>query len=321
MDVFFYEAFEEEVPALRRHLPSSWSAGFTSATIQESGDAAPRAPLISIRTQSVIPSSWCASLKGVLARTTGYDHLVAFRRAHPDAPPCGSLPKYCGQAVAEQAALLWMALLRRLPLQLDRFRRFQRDGLSGMECAGRALLVCGVGDIGGRIVRIGRGLGMDVRGVDPVQRIGDLTYVDLASGVARADVIVCAMNLTPGNRAIFRYESLKSAKPGALFVNVARGELSPPSDLLRLLNEGVLGGIALDVFDGEPALAASLRSGLPPASDAHRAIAELMKDDRVLLTPHNAFNTLEATERKSRETALQLERFRATGRFDPEING
>ena len=55
MQVFFYEAFEEEAVALSHYLPDSIEAGFTWKTIQEQGDSNPPAPILSIRTQSKIP--------------------------------------------------------------------------------------------------------------------------------------------------------------------------------------------------------------------------------------------------------------------------
>ena len=66
------------------------------------------------------------------------------------------------RAVAEQAILLVMALLRKLPQQTQQFPRFHRDGLTGHECAGKKLLVVGVGNIGSEVVRIGQALGMAV---------------------------------------------------------------------------------------------------------------------------------------------------------------
>ncbi len=74
MDVYFYEAFEEEVAALRRYLPAKISVGFSDKTIQEAGDWEPVAPLISIRTQSIVPPAWAVKVRGIVSRTTGYDH-------------------------------------------------------------------------------------------------------------------------------------------------------------------------------------------------------------------------------------------------------
>ncbi len=147
MDVYFYEAFQEEVAALRRYLPAGISAGFSDKTIQETGDWEPDAPLISIRTQSVVPPAWTVKVRGIVSRTTGYDHLVGQKI------PCGYLPHYCSRAVAEQAILLVMALLRKLPQQIAQFPNFHRDGLTGRECAGKRLLVVGVGSIGAEVVK------------------------------------------------------------------------------------------------------------------------------------------------------------------------
>ena len=62
--------------------------------------------------------------------------------------------------------LMWMALLRKLPQQIQNFATFYRDGITGSECQGKTLLVVGVGNIGSEVARIGQGLGMNVLGVD-----------------------------------------------------------------------------------------------------------------------------------------------------------
>lgn len=315
MDVYFYEAFEEESLELRRHLPAAVEAGFTWKTIQEAGDAQPPAGLISIRTQSVLPVAWAPLLSGILARSTGYDHLARYRAACVRPVPCGYLPLYCNRAVAEQALLLWMALLRRLPQQLASFASFQRDGLTGLECEGRTLAVIGVGNIGHQVIRIGTGLGMTALGVDLVQRFDWVQYVSIDEAVERADVIVCAMNLTAQNVGYFGYDRLSRARAGAIFVNVARGEMSPPRDLLRLLEEGHLGGVGLDVHDREQELAVSLRGGQPAASPAVQATLALARRPDVILTPHNAFNTREAVGRKAEHAVRQVEQFLRGGTF------
>ncbi|HNR51690.1 MAG TPA: NAD(P)-dependent oxidoreductase, partial [Deltaproteobacteria bacterium] len=115
--------------------------------------------------------------------------------------------------------------------------------------------------------------------------------------------------LTPENREIFRYEVLKQAKPGAVFVNIARGELSPHNDLLRLLDEGRLGGVALDVYENEAELAVGLRSGSAGGNETVQAYLGLKDRENVILTPHNAFNTTEALQRKASQSAEQVVRF------------
>ncbi len=312
-DVFFYEAFEEEAAALRRYLPADMLAGFSSGAIQECSHALPPAPVVSIRTQSLIPESWSDSLRAIISRSTGYDHLTDYRRCTGTTALLGYLPLYCARAVAEQAMLLWMALLRKLPQQIRQFETFHRDNITGRETLGKTLLVVGVGNIGGDVIRIGQGLGMEVLAVEPVRKHDFAHYVDFEVCLPMADIIVCAMNLTSTNRGFFRYDTLRLCKPGALFVNIARGELSPATDLLRLLEERKLGGVAIDVYDEEKDLAVALRGGSEPQTAEARAVLKMKARADVICTPHNAFNTIEAVDRKSEQTVQQLQSLRSSG--------
>jgi len=315
-DVYFYEAFKEEADALKRFLPRKVRAGFTWQTVQEAGHAAPPAPMISVRTQSQIPSGWGRVIDAVLTRSTGYDHIVEWIHAL-DAPiPAGYLPLYCNRAVAEQACLLWMALLRKLPRQMKQFSNFHRDGITGLECKGRAITVFGVGNIGSEIVKIARGLEMDVRGVDIVERHRKVSYVSPKEGLLHGNILVAAMNLTHDNKGYFNYEALKLVRPGTIFVNIARGELSPSADLNRLLDEGILGGAGLDVYAREKALAVALREGRTDDPDPGVATTlALAGRDNVITLPHNAFNTHEAVERKAEQSMEAVAYFRRKKRF------
>jgi len=310
-DVFFYEAFEEEAAAIAAALPETIRAGFTDQTIQEYDAPEPPARIISLRTQSRIPDDWSQKIDALLSRSTGYDHLAAYSDRHPDGPACGYLPLYCARGVAEQAMLLWTALSRKLPAQLKQFKTFHRDGITGREIAGKTLLVAGVGNIGSEIVRIGQGLDMTVFGNDPVQKHDFVDYVELDEKIGEADIIVCAMNLTDENRGLFNYEKLSKAKLGALFINIARGELSPADDLLRLLEEKILGGVGLDVYENDSDLAVALRAG----NESENAVLKLNARPEVLCTPHNAFNTEEAVVRKSEQSVEQVEHFLKSGSF------
>ena len=109
---------------------------------------------------------------------------------------------------------------------------------------------------------------------------------------------------------------------GAIFVNIARGEISPSEDLLKLLEEGILSGVGLDVYDCEKELASVLRDGNSiddikdeKAKQSVSATLALYERDDVVTTPHNAFNTSESVERKSLHTAQNLEHFLKTGNF------
>jgi D-lactate dehydrogenase len=258
---------------------------------------------------------WSNKLSAILTRSTGYDHLKEYHQKTSKNLVLGYLPIYCDRAVAEHAMMLWMALLRKLPQQQKNFKSFQRDGITGFECENKTLLIVGAGNIGGQLIRIGKGLGMQVLCVDIVTRYPDEKYVTIEEGIQLADVMVCAMNLTEKNRNYFTYDLLKKAKENLIFINVSRGEFSPSSVLLRLLNENHLGGVGLDVFNEEKEFANCLRGNIKGNNSEVQATLELNNKQNVILTPHNAFNTYESVDRKSSQSVVQIMHYLDTGKF------
>lgn len=315
IDVMFYEAFAEEEQEIKKILPGDVRAGFTPQTIQEKGDSELPASVISVRTQSRIPLEWAKESKGILTRSQGYDHILAFRRKADGAAQCGFLGNYCARAVAEQAILMMMALLRKLKKQEKNFFAFSRDGLTGYECQGRKVLVVGVGNIGREIVEIARGLKMQVKGVDIVPTLGDLDYVSLPEGIGWAEVVICALSLTEQTEGMLDYHAFGKAKPGLVFVNIARGEISPIEGLKRLLDEEKISGIGLDVYPQEGLLAESLRAKKRAETPQAQLIIELAESEKVIFTPHNAFNTKEALARKAALTVKSVVACLSDGTF------
>lgn len=314
-DVYFYEAFQEEEESLRKHLPETIKAGFSRETIQEANRNSLPAPIISTRTQSIFPLEWAETVSAILSRSTGYDHLLEFREKSSSKAHMGYLPLYCNRAVAEQALLLWISLLRRLPAQIAQFKKFARDGLTGFELGGKKLVVYGVGNIGKEVCKIGQALNMDVYGVDIVKRHQDVRYIKPEQGAEIADVIVSAMNLTSKNHGYFNETFFKRVKHGVVFVNISRGELSPSGVLLEFLKKGIIGAAGLDVYESEKELSGFLRSNIKSTEESVHAIKVMMKMPNVILTPHNAFNTVEAVERKSAQSIEQLIFFLENNRF------
>jgi D-lactate dehydrogenase len=315
MQVFFFEAFEEEAEQIRHFLPDHIEAGFSWKTIQEYSAEALPAPIVSVRTQSAIPAEWAGQLDAILTRSTGFDHLIDYRQRTGVDVHCGYLPLYCNRAVAEQAMLLWMSLMRKLPQQMTNFRNFHRDGITGREAEKKTLLVVGVGNIGSQVARIGHGLDMNVLCVDIENKYPEEKYVSIDEGLPLADIVVCAMNLTEDNYGYFNYQRLSQAKKGLVFVNISRGEQSPSTDLLKHLEEGHLAGVGMDVYVNEKELAVSLREGRSSDDPEVQATLVLLEKPNVIFTPHNAFNTVEAVEKKAGESVEQLLYYLEHGHF------
>jgi D-lactate dehydrogenase len=291
--------------------------GHTAQTIQETGHAAPPAPVVSLRTQSTLPPAWAAQVRGILTRSTGYDHLLAYRQATGAAcPACGYLPLYCVRAVAEQAMLLWTALLRRLPRQIEQFDSFHRDHLSGRENPGKVMALFGVGNIGHEIAkhrdrprpRRAR------RGSRPAPSRRGLCRTRGRAGRRRHHRVRDEPH--PQEPRLLQLHPARANQRKPILVNIARGEFTPALALEAALEAGLLSGVALDVYNEESTLAPALRTGNRSAlTPDNHALLRLRGRADVLLTPHNSFNTLEAVERKSEQSIRALLHHRQTGQF------
>lgn len=315
-DIVFFEAFDEEQELLRKICPAHVHAEFTPLTIQESRLVKAPARFLSIRTQSRIPLLWKDDIDGILTRSTGFDHVVAYKQETRTQAALGYLPVYCSRAVAEQAITMMLSLMRKLPSQQRSFQQFHRNGLTGQECQGKRLLVVGVGNIGAEIVDIAHGLRMKVAGVDIDRKLPSLEYIDLIPGLAWADVIICAAALTEETKNMLDYDMLRRVRTGAIFINIARGEISPLGGLKRLMDEKILSGLGLDVFEDEYIMAHDLRAGLHSSKSASTVCAlELAQYSNVIFTPHNAFNTQEALARKADQAMESVVLFLAEKKF------
>ena len=315
IDVIFYEAFKEEEVALKKLLPKIIKAVFTPKTIQEEVSFEPPASIISIRTQSRIPIAWSKKVKGILARSQGYEHLVNYRREAKTKIPCGYLSDYCSRSVAEHAVMMMLVLLKHFKKQTRQLGQFDRDGITGLDCFGKKALVFGVGHIGAQIVDLLKGLKMTVKGIDVKQNLKTLKYVSLPAGIKWADILFCAAALTGKTEKALNYSVLKKAKPGLVLINVSRGEITPSEDMKRLLDEKFLGGLALDVYPDESYLADYLRDDTKDLDKNIQTILELKDLDNVICTPHNAFNTRESVQQKAKQSVESLKYFLKKGKF------
>jgi phosphoglycerate dehydrogenase-like enzyme len=185
--------------------------------------------------------------------------------------------------IAEWAIAAMLALLKDLPRA---FRQrasgeFDRRAFRGRQVAGKTLGVVGLGGIGREIARLGRALGMRVVGTRrsdaPVEHV-DMLFrpYELPELLAQSDVVIVAAQLTTETHHLLGEAALAAMKPGALLINVARGELIDEAALIGVLGLGHLGGFAADVYEGE-------FDHAPPAA--------LVAFDNVLLTPHTSGQT------------------------------
>jgi glyoxylate reductase len=203
-------------------------------------------------------------------------------------------PDVLTEATAEFTWTLILALARGLIPARDAlyggaWTHWAPDGFLGRELVGKTLGIVGLGRIGRAVARRAEGFGMNVvglghRGQGPYPRLPQDEFL------ARADVVSLHVPLSADTRSLADGPFFAAMKPGAFFINTARGGLVDETALLAALERGHLAGAALDVFQQEPI------DGRHPLA-AH---------PRVLVTPHMASATVETRTAMARRAARNL---------------
>jgi D-lactate dehydrogenase len=259
-------------------------------------------------------------LKLIATRSTGVDHI--------DRDYCGehdivvaNVPAYGDNTVAEHVFALLLAISHRLIDAVDRTRRgdFTQGGLQGFDLEGKTIGVVGTGRIGLHAARIARGFGMNVLAYDIEQNeqaacdIG-FRYVDLPDLLAGSDVVTLHVPGTETTKHMIGADQFGQMKEGAVLINTARGPVVDVQAMVKALADGRLSAAGLDVLPEEPVIreeAELLRSAFSKEHNLEALLADniLMRVRRVIVTPHNAFNTREAVQRIMDTTRENIESF------------
>jgi phosphoglycerate dehydrogenase-like enzyme len=197
-----------------------------------------------------------------------------------------NIPGKTAPVVAEHAFGLMLACAKRAVFQTDELRAGRwGTRIDNVYLHGKTLGVIGVGNIGARMARLGRAIGMQVLAwtfhpsPERAAALG-VEFIELDELLRRSDVVSLHVKLTYESRGLIGRRELALMKPGAILVNAGRGPLVDEAALVEALESGHLGGAGLDVFTREP---------LPPD-------APILRCRQVVLTPHNADSTPEGID-------------------------
>jgi glyoxylate/hydroxypyruvate reductase A len=164
-----------------------------------------------------------------------------------------------GVPLAEFALTGVLHFVKGVPDLQEWQRRHHWERYTTRSVAGLSAVVVGMGSLGGTTSRLLAGVGLTVTGVGRPGRSYDVPGVsrvvgsdEIDSVLPQADVVVLACPLTEETRNLLSRERLALLPAGAIIVNISRGQCLDQEALLAGLQEGRLGGAALDVFDVEP---------------------------------------------------------------------
>lgn len=219
----------------------------------------------------------CENLKFIDVAFTGVDH-VGLDAAKKKGVAVSNASGYSNEAVAELVLGMVLSMARNMHRVETRCREGKdKTGLVGWELKGKTVGIIGYGKIGSRTAELFHAFGTRVLAQSRTHHAGVPEYVEQVSQeelLKKSDIVVLHCPLNDSTRGMINAEKLAMMKPSAILVNVARGPVVVTKDLADALNNGVIAGAAIDVFDKEPPLDLS---------------EPLLNCKNCLVTPHVAF--------------------------------
>lgn len=257
-------------------------------------------PTVSDKVPAEVLSALGARVRIVANYGAGYEH-IDLEAARAAGLVVTNTPDVLTDATAELALLLMLMAARRAgegerELRAGEWRGWRPTHLLGQSLAGKTLGLVGYGRIARATAERAKALlGMSIayhsrrRAED---EDGAVYFHSLERLAEVADVLSLHTPGGPQTHHMINAELLKRMKPGAILINTARGSVVNEEDLAQALNDGVIGGAGLDVYQGEPAI--------NPA---------LLAAPNAVLLPHLGSATLETRTAMGMRVADNLDRF------------
>lgn len=332
--IAFFETPKSEEKYLRRILGKKYELSFYADALHEvPGEKFAGADALSVFIYSQIGAELIASMPNlalITTRSTGFNHIDVEAAAARKIPVC-NVPYYGENTVAEHTFALILSLSRNIHKAYVRTLRndFSLEGLRGFDLKGKTLGVIGAGSIGLHVIRMARGFGLNVIAYDVKQNhflaeTLEFAYVPLDELLSRSDIITLHCPSNPSTRRMINMGNIRTVKKGALFINTARGDLIETEALHYGLNTGIFGGAGLDVFEGEELVKEEnqMLTRNVPVEKLQALLQKniLLKMENVIITPHMAFDSVEAVERILETTAGNIQAFDRGARMNV-VNG
>ena len=245
-------------------------------------------------------------LKFISVMATGVN-VVDVEAARKRNIPVSNVPEYGTNSVAQHVMAMILAMIHR-PFEHSTAVYSGKWESSADFCfwlgplselAGKTLGVIGFGQIGRRVCEMASAFDMNVLAYNPTYknkvRLDNprFDWCPLEQVFRESDFVSLHCPLTPENAGFVNEQILGLMKPGALLINTARGGLINELDLAKALKDGRIAGACLDVVSSEP-----INKDNP-----------LLTTPNCMITPHNAWATIEARQRLMQTTAENIEAF------------
>jgi len=196
---------------------------------------------------------------------------------------------YSPDSVADYTLMLMLMTLRHVTSVIKRAEAhdYRLHELRGRELRDLTVGVIGTGRIGGAVVERLRGFGCRTLAHD-TRPTTAADYVTLDQLIEESDVVTLHTPLTPETRHLLDRRRIERMKRGAVVVNTGRGPLIETEALVTALEDGRLGGAALDVLEGEEGIFYADCGDRPIEN---RLLLRLHRLPNAIVTPHTAYFT------------------------------
>lgn len=246
-----------------------------------------------------------ANLKMVCEFATGYDNVdLAYCKSR--GIRVTNAVDYCTDAVAQHTFAMLFYLMEHLRHYDDYVKkgeygaqdRFSNFDLPFVELAGKTWGIIGMGNIGRRTASIARAFGCHVifHSVSGRSSCTEYEHVTFDELLAKSDFLSLHCPLSDLTRDLIDKEALRRMKKTAILLNVARGPVVNNSDLYWALQNGEIAAAGLDVLEKEPITSDNL-------------LGRIQDSNKLLITPHMAWATIEARTRIVTEVYENIQAF------------
>ena len=233
-------------------------------------------------------------VKFISTRTIGYDH-IDLQEARNLGVHVGNAT-YSPNSVADYTIMMMLMATRKMKLIMDRSNSqdYSLTGVQGKELPNLTVGVIGTGRIGKTVIKHLSGFGCEILAHDMYEQEevkNNCKYVDLEYLFKNSDIITLHTPATADNYHMINKESLSKMKDGVFIINTARGSLINTDDIIYAIENGKVGGAALDVIEHEAGL---YYNDLKGQILSNKDLAILKAFPNVIITPHTAFYTDQA---------------------------
>lgn len=248
---------------------------------------------------------YAENVKLICEFATGYDN-VDLNYCREKGIKVANVVNYSTDAVAQHTFALCFYILEKLRHYDDYVKsgeyaaqdRFSNFDLPYTELAGKTWGIIGMGNIGRKVAQIAQAFGCKVifHSVTGKSQCKEYEQVDFTTLLQESDVLSLHCPLSDITRNLIDLAALKKMKETAILINVARGPVVNDEDLYTALTENVILGAGLDVTSTEP-----MKDSNP--------LSKFMDSNRLIITPHMAWASIEARNRVVSETCKNIEAF------------